>query len=142
MDAPMEERDFHRVARGLRCSRSSVGRMGEVRDGFGDAIKNDADAHAAAEQHRDPCAEFIVRNGIIWPQSHASQWAGGEEEEENDEDAHAQQIEPADILDDPRITALEQSGGLLGKNAGKYDESDSDNGRAEECDRGYVSHRG
>src|SRR3546814_3558538 len=68
MHAPVEKGHLHGVARGLGGSRRGVGRGRKVRDRLGDAVEDDADAHAGAEQHGDPGAVAVVRHRLVRPQ--------------------------------------------------------------------------
>ncbi|MNF71744.1 hypothetical protein D3C84_537010 [compost metagenome] len=114
VQAPVEEGELHRLlGRGHRIG-VAHGRVGVVHQGLGDTEEHQADAHAGGEQHGEPGAMAVVRLAVVGAELDIAEAADGQEDHGDEDQRHAEDVEPAGIEQDPGLGLPEHCLGLVG----------------------------
>ena len=102
--------------------------IAEVADGFGNAPEHEDRADAGGEEHGEPGAIGMLRGFVVGAELRSPVAGGGDVDEERDEDGDAEDVEPAEVRQQPirgdRDTGVE----LIGEEDRPEDEDD-DHGR-------------
>ena len=109
----MEEGQRHRLTRRVGGAARTDRRAGIMLDRFGDAEEDQADAHAGAEQHREPGDIAIVRLAVVRAQLDIAMPAEHQIEDKQQEAGHRGDIEPAEVPDHDRLYLTENQTRLL-----------------------------
>ena len=108
MQSPMEERGLHGVLRRRHATRFRAVRGGDqVVHGFGDTVKQQADAHARAEQHGEPPGAGEFRFGVGPAQPDMGETAESQVDDEAEDEVGDQHEKPAGLIGDPGLGFLE-----------------------------------
>ena len=101
---------------------------GEVAEGLGDAVEDEADAHARGEEESEPRAGRELRLVLVLAELDATEPAESEEQAEADEEGGDQDVVPAEVADDAALQAEEQRLGRGGRDQRVGDEAEDDDG--------------
>lgn len=71
-------------------------------------------AHTGGKQHRQPGGKAELRAGIIGAEANMAIITDGQHQQQDQEQADCQHIEPAEVLGDPALSRPEETGGGLG----------------------------
>ena len=69
--------------------------------------------HAGGKQHGEPGGEAELGPGVVRPEPDVAVAAEGQHQQQDQEHADHQHIEPAEVLGDPALAAAEEAGGRL-----------------------------
>ena len=105
----MEEGDAHRLPRRLDRAAVTNGRLEKVHDRLSNAEEHQADAHAGREQHGKPGGAAVVGGAVVRPEFDVAIAADAEEHHGAEDDCHGQDVEPADVADDPALDVRKQA---------------------------------
>ncbi|MNN45423.1 hypothetical protein D3C81_1597590 [compost metagenome] len=133
VQAPVEEGELHRLlGRGHRIG-VAHGRVGVVHQGLGDTEEHQADAHAGGEQHGEPGAVAIVGLAVVGAELDVAEAAYGQEDHGDEDQRHAEDVEPAGVQQDPGLDLAEQRLGLVaGEGAVEHQGDDEQCGAVED----------
>ncbi len=109
MQAPVEEGDLHRLARGGNGAAFAGGGRDEVHHRLGDAEEHQADAHAGGKQHGEPGQAAVVGFAMIGAELDIAVAAQGDQHHHQQDDRHREDVQPAEVGDDPGLHLAEQS---------------------------------
>lgn len=101
-------------------------RAGEMFEWFGDAEKDDADAHSGAHHHREPGEVAKLRFCVPATEAHGAEPAGHQPQHEDEQSCRCKDIEPPECADKKSLRRLENMTGRAGKEGAEQDETDHD----------------
>ncbi len=141
MQPPMQEHQPHGVlgVAGKPAGQCRVGsgkgahrRVGEMHHRLGDAVEHQADAHAGAEQHREPCGARIFRARRLAAEPDVAGSPERQHHAAEQQDIDGQHQHPAKGMRCDRLHRAEALGGEFGIGDGGSDQESDERDRAEE----------
>ena len=125
MQAPVEQRQFHGlIGCGVRGSGDLPGdRWGHVvRKWFGYSVEHEPDAHAGAEEHREPREHPELGLLVVTSQSDVADAADSAVQREDHETGGREDVPPADAVADHIVECFESIRGGSRVDHGKGDQ--------------------
>ena len=113
MEPPVKEGNLHCLTRGLHGVAVTHGWVEKMHHRLGHAEEHQPYPHARRKQHGEPGGAAVVRGAVIRSQLDIAVTTQAEKHDGSQDDRHGQDVELAQVGDDPALDVSEHRLGIL-----------------------------